>query len=227
MKTKLILSFLGLITIFIPESVFAQPDSWSSEKYSSFVELLLGKSDYDGAKKELEKLSEQGDAQASCCLAVMLCFGEQNDRDYYTALNLLLKSAEDGYERAEYLLGSFGSMELARKFLRLAIGDDSMQEKADNSFWQQCFKVGNSDVTKFQDVFMWFLVDDDVWGYPDIMYYSAVQYMNGSYGVVDIGKAIKWLKRSSDLGNEDAIELLGEITDMLFNVKELNNTSGE
>ena len=227
MKTRFIVSVLGVLTFFLPVSVCAQPESWITEKYSTFIELLLEHNDYDGAKKELVMLSEQGDPQASCCLAVMLCFGEQGDRDYYTALELLLKSAETGYERAEYLLGGFGSMERSRQFWRLIVGDDSMQDEADTSFWQQCFKVTNSDVTTFQDAFMWFLVDDDVWGYQDIMYYSAVQYLNGSYGVVDVAKAIKWLKRSSALGSEDAIELLAAIKEMLFNVKEPDNTSGE
>ena len=37
-------------------------------------------------------------------------------------------------------------------------------------------------------------MEDGDWGYKDIMYYSAVQYLNGSFGVVDAKKAIKWLK---------------------------------
>lgn len=211
MKRSIILSIALLIAVLYPQLTNAQIEKWADEKYVVFLERLIEQNNYDGAKAELEKLSEQGDDQASCCLAAMLCFGEKNDRDYAQALELLKKAASNNYERAEYLLGAFGSMERSREFLRAITGDDSAIEEADNGFWKQCFKHSNSEVLSFKDAFYWFLMKDGDWGYRDIMYYSAVQYLNGSYGIVDIKKAIKWLNRSKDLGSPEAAELLEQI----------------
>lgn len=202
------ISIILLFAVLFPETVKAQLDNWTDEKYEEFLTCLIEQNNYDGAKIQLEKLSEQGDDQARCCLAAMLCFGQKNDRDYARALELLKESEANNYERAEYLLGGFGSLERARDFMRAITGDDSAIEMADDGFWKQCFKHSNSDVVTFKDAFYWFLMEDGDWGYRDIMYYSAVQYLNGSYGVVNVKKAIKWLNRSKDLGNPEAAELL-------------------
>ena len=106
-------------------------------------------------------------------------------------------------------------MERSREFLRAITGDDSMNDIADDNFWKQCFKYSNSEIVTFKDAFNWFLMKDGNWGYRDIMYYSAVQYLNGSYGVVDVQKAIKWLNRSKDLGNPDAEELLEQLNEAI------------
>ena len=213
MKRSIILSIVFLFAVMYSQLTQAQIEKWADEKYKVFLELLIEQNDYDGAKAELEKLSEQGDTQAGCCLGAMLCFGEKEDRDYVRALDLLKKSASKNYERAEYLLGAFGSMEKSREFLRALIGDDSMNDTADNNFWKQCFKHSNSEVVTFKDAFYWFLMKDGDWGYRDIMYYSAVQYLNGSYGVVDAKKALKWLNRSKDLGSPEAAQLLEQINE--------------
>lgn len=215
MNHSIILSIVLLFAVMYPQLAKAQKEKWADKKYEAFLTCLIEQNNYDGAKAELEKLSEQGDIQASCCLGAMLCFGEKNDRDYAKALELLKKSASMNYERAEYLLGTFGSMERSREFLRALTGDDSAIEEADNGFWKQCFKHSNSEVVTFKDAFYWFLMKDGNWGYRDIMYYSAVQYLNGSYGVVDAKKAIKWLNRSKDLGSNEAAQLLEQINEII------------
>ena len=215
MKSKFIVVFVTLMCIINTDNVMAQIAKWADDKYVKFLECLNVYNDYDGAKAELISLSEQGDSQARCCLATMLCFGERNDRDYSQALDLLIKSANDNYERAEYLLGCFGSLERSREVVRLIIGDDSMEEEADNGFWAQCFKSSNFEVKTFQDAFNWFLMKDGYWGYKDIMYYSGLQYLNGSYGVVDVQKALKWLGKSKELGSKEAEELLDQINSLM------------
>lgn len=217
MKRSILLSIVLLCVVLYPQLAKAQIEKWADVKYEAFLTCLIEQNNYDGAKAELEKLSEQGDDQASCCLGAMLCFGEKNDRDYGKALELLRKSANDNYERAEYLLGSFGSLERSREFLHLMSGDDSFEEVADDGFWKQCFKYSSSEVASFKDAFNWFLLKDGHWGYKDIMYYSAVQYLNGSYGVVDAKKAIKWLNRSKDLGSPEAEKLLEQIKEEIKN----------
>jgi TPR repeat protein len=211
MKRTIILSVVILFALLSPGLAKAQMAKWAGEKYETFLTCLLKENNYECAKAELEKLSEQGDAQASCCLGAMLCFGEKNDRDYTKALELLKESALKNYERAEYLLGAFGSMERSRDFLKAITGDDSMSDTADDNFWKQCFKHSNSEIVTFKDAFYWFLMKDGDWGYRDIMYYSAVQYLNGSYGVIDANKAIKWLNRSKNLGSPEAERLLEQI----------------
>lgn len=216
MKRSIILSIVFLFAAMYPKITKAQMEKWADEKYKVFLECLVKQNDYDGAKAELEKLSEEGDVQAGCCLGAMLCFGEKKDRNYAKALELLKKSASKNYERAEYLLGAFGSMEKSREFLRVLMGDDSMNDAADDNFWKQCFKHSNSEIVTFKDAFYWFLMNDGNWGYRDIMYYSAVQYLNGSYGIVDIKKAIKWLNRSKDLGSPEAAKLLEQIEEEII-----------
>lgn len=225
MKRTFVLLFILLFAAMHPIIAKAQIDNWGDEKYEVFLTCLIKNNDYDGAKIELEKLSKLGDDQASCCLAAMLCFGEKNDRDYSKALELLKESASNNYERAEYLLGSFGSLEMARDFMRAIIGDDSAVEMADDGFWKQCFKHSNSEVVSFKDAFFWFLMEDGDWGYKDIMYYSALQYLNGSYGVVDVKKAIKWLNRSKDLGSDEAARLLKQIEEEITRrlMEDINN----
>jgi len=211
MKRLFMLSIVLLFALLCPELVKAQIDKWVDEKYETFLICIIEQNNYNGAKAELEKLSEQGDAQASCCLGAMLCFGEKNDRDYAKALELLKEAAFKNYERAEYLLGAFGSMEKAREYVRAVTGDDSMNDVEDDNFWKQCFKYSNSEIVTFQDAFYWFFMKDGNWGYKDNMYYSVVQYLNGSYGVVDLNKAVKWLNRSKDLGSPEAAKLLEQI----------------
>jgi len=229
MKRTFFLLMVLLLTVLCPELAKAQKEKWAGEKYKVFLTCLIEHNDYDGAKIELEKLSEQGDDQARCCLAAMLCFGEKNDRDYAKALELLKESASNNYERAEYLLGAFGSLEKSREVLRLLTGDDSMDETADDGFWKQCFKYSSSEINTFKDAFYWFHMKDGDWGYRDIMYYSAVQYLNGSFGVVDAKKAIKWLNRSKDLGSPEAKKLLEQIKEEIRNhlMNELNNQNGK
>ena len=162
---RIIFIIIFLFAIISPKITKAQIDKWTDEKYEVFLTCLLEQNDYNCAKAELEKLSEQGDAQASCCLAAMLCFGEKNDRDYVKALELLKKSASDNYERAEYLLGCFGSLEMSRDFMRTIIGDDSAIETVDDGFWKQCFKYSDSEVVTFKDAFYWFFMKD---GKPEL-----------------------------------------------------------
>lgn len=214
---KKILSLIILFFVFGIENISAQISKWADEKYVNFLTCLNVNDDYYGAKAELIRLSEQGDSQAKCCLATMLCFGEKNDRNYEKALELLKESAEDDYERSEYLLGSFGSLEKSHEVMRMITGDDSMTDTADDGFWKQCFKVSRAEVETFKDVFKWFLMDDGDWGYRDIMYFSAVQYLNGSYGLTDVKKALKWLSRSKELGSDEAARLFDKIIEILSN----------
>ena len=98
MKRSFILSILFLFALLTPEIAKAQIEKWADGKYGVFLTCLLEKNNYDDAKAELEKLSEQGDAQARCCLGAMLCFGEKEDRDYARALELLKQAASSNYE---------------------------------------------------------------------------------------------------------------------------------
>lgn len=218
---KKLLILVVALWAFSIENAFAQKTKWFNDKYHGVIEYLYNLDDYDGAKAELIRLSNQGDPQAKCCLAAMLCFGEKNDRDYEKALQLLKESASENFERSEYLLGSFGSLEKSRGFMRIITGDDSMSDVADDSFWKQCFKATKGEVESFKDAFKWFLLEDGSWGYQDIMYFSGVQYLNGSYGITDVDKAIKWLNRSKELGCADASRLLERIMEII------NNRDGE
>ena len=63
----------------------------------------------------------------------------------------------------------------------------------------------------YKDAFEWFYLKDGNWGYRDIMYYAAVEFLDDSSAVYNVEKGLKWLKKSAALKYDEAIKLLQRI----------------
>lgn len=192
-------------------SMTTEQKFWHQDKYLEAVNAIESE-DYSSARSSLLILATAGDAPAQCALAALYLYGADGSRDYTSALNLLVEAAKQDYERAEYMLGCFGSLAKSHEFsLFLGVDESSID---DTNFWKQMFLSDSfSSIESFKDAFNWFYLSDGSWGYRDIMYFSAVSFLNGQYGITDKRKGIKWLKKSAQLGYADAQRMLNEISE--------------
>jgi len=182
----------------------SSPKEWQGSKYEAVLKSIADE-DFDNAFLQFTELAAQGDSKSLCVLATMYCFPSGTTRDYAKAYSLLKQATLQDNERAEYLLGAFGSLYKSKQTFEL-FGVPAPQS-ADDGFWKQCFK-GAKDVLSFKDAFEWFYMKDGNWGYRDIMYYAAVEFLDESSEVYNVEKGMKWLKKSADLKYGDAIKLL-------------------
>lgn len=185
---------------------------WHQDKYIEAITSIENE-DYTNAISCLLPLTTSGDAPSQCVLAALYLYGADGNQDYTSALELLVASAKQGFERAEYMLGCFGSLAKSREFAIKILGADESSID-DSAFWKQMFLNGYvSSIQSFKDAFNWFYMLDGTWGYRDIMYFSAISFLNGQYGIKDEGIGMKWLKKSADLDYEDAKQLLEELNE--------------
>jgi len=188
------------------DSSNAQLMEWQETKYEEVLQGLL-EENYEQVFNSFTILAATGDPKSQCALATMYCFPAGTTRDYAAAYNLLKKAALQDYERAEYLLGSFGSLDRMRQgevYQLLGITDFSV---IDDNFWQQCFKA-EKEIQSYKDAFEWFYMKDGHWGYRDIMYYAALVFLDDSSELYNKEKGLKWLRRSAELDYPDARRLL-------------------
>lgn len=179
---------------------------WQEPKYEEVLQGIL-EEDYEKVFNSLTILASTNDNKSLCALATMYCFPSGTTRDYTTAYNLLKKAAFQNYERAEYLLGAFGSLNRMRQgelYKMLGIDDFDI---IDDDFWKQCFKV-DKEIHSYKDAFEWLYMKDGYWGYRDIMYYAAIVFLDESSELYNKTKGLKWLQRSAKLKYDDAINLL-------------------
>ena len=183
-------------------------NEWQDPKYMDVIESISAE-DYERVFIHLSGLASKGDSKSLCVLAIMYCFPAGTTRDYAKAYNLLKQASLQDNERAEYLLGAFGSLYRARQTYELfGIG---APENVDDGFWRQCFK-GAKEVHSFKDAFEWFYIKDGNWGYRDIMFYAAVEFLDETSEVYNTEKGLKWLKKSAALKYDDAITLLQRLS---------------
>lgn len=183
---------------------------WQAPQYESVLQGIL-EENYSDVFNSLTILAASGDAKAQCALATMYCLPAGTTRDYASAYNLLKDAALQNYERAEYLLGAFGSLNRSRQgeiAKLLGIDDFTIM---DDHFWKQCFKNTENAIDSYKDAFEWFYMRDGNWGYRDIMYYAALVFLDKDSELYNEEKGLKWLKRSAELDYIDATRLLEKI----------------
>jgi len=201
-------SILGFTWCFGAEKQGSPKKEWQDPKYKDVLNGISNE-DYEMVLELLTELSDAGDSKSLCVLATMYCFPAGTTRDYAKAYALLKQAALQDNERAEYLLGAFGSLYRMRQAFGLLF-DVVVPGNSDDSFWKQCFK-GNKEVISYKDAFEWFYLKDGNWGYRDIMYYAAVEFLDDSSAVYNVEKGLKWLKKSAALKYDEAIKLLQRI----------------
>jgi TPR repeat protein len=188
------------------------PKEWSDSKYKSMIEAINSEK-YEEAFVEATTLAATGDAPGQCVLASMFMTGTGTYRNYEAAQELLAKAAKQGYERGEYLMGGFGSLEKQHDFMKTLLEEDTADvDVHDNNFWFQMLST-ETKPDNFKDAFKWFYLEDGEWGYRDIMYYAGTSLIKGSYGFQNKEKGLNWIIRSAKLGYNEAIELLNQLTE--------------
>lgn len=188
------------------------PKEWSDAKYADLIHQIESEH-YDDAFNTATMLAATGDAQSQCVLATMYMCEVGTLRNYESAQELLVQAAAQGYKRGEYMLGGFGSLRKSHDFMKAIVGDDVEQLYAnDNNFWYQMLSTDTRPDT-YKEAFKWFYLDDDKWGYRDIMYYAGIVLIRGDYGYTNKENGLQWIIKSAQLGYEDAIELLKSINE--------------
>lgn len=186
------------------------PPEWQNAKYKELIKAISSE-EYDNAFNEATILSASGDAQVQCVLAAMYLCGVATYRNYESAQELLVKAAEQGHKRGEYMLGGFGSLKKQHEFMKALLGDEADgNETDDNIFWYQMMSTGTKP-DNFKDAFNWFLLKDGEWGYRDIMFYAGIELIKGTYGYQNQENGLKWIVKSAQLGYGEAIELIEQL----------------
>lgn len=188
------------------------PKEWYDAKYADLIHQIESEH-YDDAFNTATMLAATGDARSQCVLATMYMCEVGTLRNYESAQELLVQAAAQGYKRGEYMLGGFGSLRKSHDFMKAIVGDDVEQLYAnDNNFWYQMLSSDTRPDT-YKEAFKWFYLDDDKWGYRDIMYYAGIVLIRGDYGYTNKKNGLQWIIKSAQLGYEDAIELLESINE--------------
>lgn len=186
------------------------PEEWSDAKYADLIRFIELEQ-YEDAFNAATMLAAMGDSKAQCVLATMYMCEVGTIRNYESAQELLVQAAQQGYSRGEYMLGGFGSLEKSHEFTRMLVGDDEELLSAnDNNFWYQILST-ETKPESYKEAFNWFYLDDDAWGYRDIMYYAGIVLIRGDYGYQNQENGLQWIIKSAQLGYTDALVLLQKL----------------
>ena len=181
--------------------------AWNNSKYANLLNLIH-KEDYEQAFVETSVLASMGDLKAQYLLASMFFYGAGTIRNYEAAQEQLAAAAKQGSNRAEYMMGAFGSLNKMHEFMKSFTG--KIDTSNDINFWNQMM---STDImpTNYKDAFRWFLLADGKWGYRDIMYYCGIALITGAYGYQNQEHGLNWIVRSAQMGYSEAIQLLNEL----------------
>lgn len=165
------------------------PEEWQDKKYSNLLGYIQ-KEDYEQAFVEASVLAGAGDVKAQYVLASMFFYGAGTFRNYEAAQEQLAAAAKQGSDRAEYMMGGFGSLEKKHEFIQALTGEDDTTD--DIGFWNQMMST-ESLPNNYKEAFQWFFLADGEWGYRDIMYYCGIALITGAYGYQNQEHGLKWI----------------------------------
>ena len=86
------------------------PEEWQNDKYIELIKHIQTE-EYDLAFADAFTLAQTYDEKGQIVLASMYLWGVGTNRNYEAAQKVLVTASEWGSERAEYMLGAFGSLE--------------------------------------------------------------------------------------------------------------------
>ena len=183
------------------------PIEWRDKKYADLLQYIQDEN-YEQAFIEASVLAGSSDAQAQCVLASMYFYEAGTYRNYEAAQEQLALAAAQGSERAEYMMGGFGSLEKSHEFMQTLTGKVDLSD--DINFWNQMMST-ETKPTNYKEAFRWFFLQDGEWGYRDIMYYCGIALNTGAYGYQNQEHGLKWIVKSAQLGYYEAIDLLDKL----------------
>lgn len=183
------------------------PADWQDEKYSELLKAI-SEEDYETAYEYATFLSSAGDVKATYLLSTMSMCGVGGPQNYENSIYSLVELARDGDERAQYMLGGYGSLLKQREMMRLFLGEDA--ENNDNAFWFQMMGVDEKSQS-FKDCLKWFFTPLEEIAYRDIMFYAGLFCLNGQFGFEAVEHGVLWLQKSAAKGYPDAIKVLEQL----------------
>ncbi len=195
---------LSIVTQAVTETI---PEEWRDAKYTHLLSHIQ-KEDYEEAFVEATILASQGDVKGQLVLASMFYYGAGTFRNYEAAQEQLVLAAKQGSDRAEYMMGGFGSLEKKHEFMKSITGEEDTSD--DNTFWNQMMAT-NQVPKNYKEAFRWFFLADGEWGYRDIMYYCGIVMYTGAYGYQNEEHGLQWICRSALLGYSDAVKLIKKL----------------
>lgn len=210
MRKIILCLFFQIITI----ASYAQttPESQIPADWAECADLInaINTENYVEAYSTANFLSSTGNKNAKYILAAMSLCGVGGQKNYPVALDLLKDLANQGDERAQYMLGGFGSLQMQKEMLKAMMGEDF--ESDDNVFWYQMMSV-NGKPSIFKETLPWFYAPIMQVAYRDIMYYAGLYCLTGELGYEDAMSGVIWLQHSASKGYPDAQKLLNKLFD--------------
>lgn len=209
-KWNFIILLLAFPMILLAQNVKQEdiPTEWKDNKYSNLLSFIQNE-DYEQAFVEASILAGTGDVKGQYVLASMFFYGAGTYRNYEAAQEQLALAAEQGSERAEYMMGGFDSLEKMHDFYKILTGEPDTAD--DVEFWNQMMSTQTLP-QNYKEAFKWFYLPDGEWGYRDIMYNCGLALITGKYGYKNPKHGLNWIMRSAKLGYGEAIQLLNKLS---------------
>lgn len=149
-----------------------------------------------------KKASDQGDLDAQSTLASMMFLGDGIKQDKEKAFELYELAAERGHEGAQ-------SVVYTEWLVKALYGDKECQFNIGD-----IYLYGKYGIEKDIDVAIDFLEKAAAQDHAQSLYILSLLYNNGIEVTKDENKAIKYLKKASDLGDQESKIRLNEISEM-------------
>ena len=206
---------VGLPTFYLTEGQqlnFALPVEWIVElpkRHSGIVKKSQGEI------QSIQRLAEQGDAQAQYKLARMYYTSQGVDRNYVEALKWYRLSAIQGMAEAQFYMGIMITLgqgvmqndDEAFKWYRLAAdqGLAAAQSMLGAAF---AFGFGQGVTPNYSEALNWYRLAANK-GYTEAQYSLGVMYENGMGIAQNYSEALKWYRLAANQGEAKAQRALG------------------
>ena len=154
------------------------------------------------------KAAKQGDAVAAYALAKIYLAGEQTPQDVESGIEYLKQSVRQNYGPAQYMLGNLyrtgtAGMEenIGQALWMWRLAQDHGDPQAQALFEQA--KVQYPELAKQIDEI--FAKKQQAYKNADAALFMAQEYKSGEHIAQNDGRWLKWLEKSADLGNTQAL----------------------
>ena len=163
--------------------------------------------------ERLLKQADEGNVQAQCALGNIFYNGEGVRRNYCEALRWFRKAAEQGYDKAQNILGTLYAIgyEIRIPDYAGALKRYRISERQKNGNVEVQFYYGSYNIKQdYAEALKWFRKAAGQ-GCDNAQNNLGILYANG-YGVEqDYAEALKWFRKAVEQGNSKAKSNLGDL----------------
>ena len=163
--------------------------------------------------ERLLKQADEGNVQAQCALGNIFYNGEGVRRNYCEALRWFRKAAEQGYDKAQNILGTLYAIgyEIRIPDYAGALKRYRISERQKNGNVEVQFYYGSYNIKQdYAEALKWFRKAAGQ-GCDNAQNNLGILYANG-YGVEqDYAEALKWYRKAVEQGNSKAKSNLGDL----------------